>query len=83
MDKKTRSKPMTQILDRLRAYGEFLIIVFGESLLLDESIPIEVSQASPRAFLFAQPTRDLALFHARVMLSLVYVLPALSDVTWR
>jgi inositol hexakisphosphate/diphosphoinositol-pentakisphosphate kinase len=25
MDKKTRSKPMTQILDRLRAYGEFQV----------------------------------------------------------
>lgn len=30
MDKKTRSKPMTQILDRLRAYGEFDIVLFGE-----------------------------------------------------
>ena len=36
MDKKTRSKPMTQILDRLRAYGEFIIVMMGDSLLLDE-----------------------------------------------
>lgn len=38
MDKKTRSKPMTQILDRLRAYGEFEIIIFGDRLILDDSI---------------------------------------------
>ena len=37
MDKKTRSKPMTQILDRLRAYGEFIIVMMGDSLLLDDS----------------------------------------------
>ena len=37
MDKKTRSKPMTQILDRLRAYGEFIIVMMGDALLLDES----------------------------------------------
>ena len=37
MDKKTRSKPMTQILDRLRAYGEFIIFMMGDSLLLDDS----------------------------------------------
>lgn len=29
MDKKTKSPPMKQILDRLRAYGEFDIVVFG------------------------------------------------------
>ena len=40
MDKKTRSKPMTQILDRLRAYGEFQIIIFGDRLILDDSIPV-------------------------------------------
>ena len=38
MDKKTRSKPMTQILDRLRAYGEFVVVMFGDALLLDESV---------------------------------------------
>ena len=32
---------MQHILDRLRAYGEFLIIVFGEKLLLDDSVPVE------------------------------------------
>lgn len=41
MDKKARSKPMTQILDRLRAYGEFDIIIFGDSLICDESLPVE------------------------------------------
>ena len=41
MDKKTRSKPMTQILDRLRAYGEFVVVIFGDALLLDESTPVE------------------------------------------
>jgi hypothetical protein len=40
MDKKTRSKPMTQILDRLRAYGEFEIILFGDKLILDDSISV-------------------------------------------
>lgn len=40
MDKKTRSKPMTQILDRLRAYGEFQIIIFGDKLILDDTIPV-------------------------------------------
>jgi inositol hexakisphosphate/diphosphoinositol-pentakisphosphate kinase len=43
MDKKCRSKPMTQILDRLRAYGEFLIVIFGEKLICDDSIPVEVT----------------------------------------
>ena len=41
MDKKTRSKPMTQILDRLRAYGEFVVVIFGDALLLDDSVPVE------------------------------------------
>ncbi len=40
MDKKTRSKPMTQILDRLRAYGEFDIIIFGDKLILDTNIQV-------------------------------------------
>ena len=41
MDKKTRSQPMIQILDRLLAYGDFEIIVFGNRLILDDSIPVE------------------------------------------
>lgn len=41
MDKKCRSKPMQHILDRLRAYGDFLIIVFGEKMILDDKIPVE------------------------------------------
>jgi Diphosphoinositol pentakisphosphate kinase 2 N-terminal domain/Histidine phosphatase superfamily (branch 2) len=41
MDKKTRSKPMTQILDRLRAYGEFEIVVFGNALMLDDNVGVE------------------------------------------
>jgi hypothetical protein len=41
MDKKTRSKPMTAILDRLRAYGEFDIHIFGDRLMLDTNIPVE------------------------------------------
>lgn len=41
MDKKTKSAPMVQILDRLLAYGEFEIVVFGNKLILDDSIPVE------------------------------------------
>jgi inositol hexakisphosphate/diphosphoinositol-pentakisphosphate kinase len=32
---------MRQILDRLKAYGEMEIIVFGSELILDESISVE------------------------------------------
>jgi len=41
MDKKTKATPMTQILDRLRSYGEFEIIVFGNKLILDDEVPVE------------------------------------------
>ena len=34
MDKKTRAKPMTHILDRLRATGEFIVVIFGEKVRL-------------------------------------------------
>ena len=38
MAKKTKSKPMTQILDRLRAYGEFRVIVFDEDMILNKEV---------------------------------------------
>ena len=31
---------MVQILDRLRAYGEFNIIIFGNELILDDNVPV-------------------------------------------
>jgi hypothetical protein len=34
MQKKTKSAPMRQILDRLSAYGEFEIVVFPEDVIL-------------------------------------------------
>jgi len=40
MDSKATSKPMHEILERIRAYGEFRIVNFGDKLLLDE-IPEE------------------------------------------
>ncbi|GAB5367519.1 hypothetical protein AAMO2058_001237400 [Amorphochlora amoebiformis] len=39
--RKTSSDAMAQILDRLKAYGEFDIVVWGEETVLDEKIPIE------------------------------------------
>lgn len=36
MEKKVLSAPMTQILDRLRAFGEFEIIIFGDKVILEE-----------------------------------------------
>lgn len=41
MDKKLQSKPMRQILDRLRGYGEFEILLMGNSLILDENTDIQ------------------------------------------
>ncbi len=41
MDKKVQSKAMIQILDRIRAYGEFVVLVFGNDLICNDTIPIE------------------------------------------
>ncbi|KMZ60976.1 hypothetical protein ZOSMA_55G00270 [Zostera marina] len=38
MEKKSSSAPMAQILDRLKAFGEFEIICFGDKIILEESI---------------------------------------------
>ncbi|XP_022750641.1 inositol hexakisphosphate and diphosphoinositol-pentakisphosphate kinase VIP2-like isoform X2 [Durio zibethinus] len=38
MEKKVFSAPMEQILDRLKAFGEFEIIHFGEKVILEEPI---------------------------------------------
>lgn len=40
MEKKAFSSPMEQILERLRAFGEFEIIIFGDKVILDD--PIEI-----------------------------------------
>ena len=38
MDKKARSKPMVEILERLLAYGDFNVEVFGDHTILNEAI---------------------------------------------
>lgn len=38
MKKKTSSKPMVQILDRLRAYGEFVVIIFDQEDILNSPV---------------------------------------------
>lgn len=38
MEKKVHSSPMGQILDRLEAFGEFEIIIFGDNVILEDPI---------------------------------------------
>lgn len=38
LEKKACSPPMTQILDRLRAFGEFEIFIFGDKVILEEPV---------------------------------------------
>ena len=38
MDRKARSKPMRAILDRLHAFGEFDIVVFGDKVITEDPI---------------------------------------------
>ncbi|GIL72959.1 hypothetical protein Vretimale_4607 [Volvox reticuliferus] len=36
MDKKARSKPMKEILERLTAWGEFEVVIFGDEVILEK-----------------------------------------------
>ncbi|EFJ51971.1 hypothetical protein VOLCADRAFT_56293 [Volvox carteri f. nagariensis] len=38
MDKKARSKPMKEILERLTAWGEFEVVIFGDDAILEKPI---------------------------------------------
>jgi hypothetical protein len=38
MDKKARSKPMRYILDRMLAYGNFEVVIFGDKTIIDEGM---------------------------------------------
>eukprot|EP00897_Mesotaenium_endlicherianum_P011034 jgi/Mesen1/995/ME000120S00151 len=38
LEKKAYSSPMTAILDRLRAFGEFQIVMFGDKVILEEPV---------------------------------------------
>lgn len=43
MDKKARSKPMRYILDRMLAYGDFEVVIFGDKTIIDEGMTIHES----------------------------------------
>ncbi len=36
MDKKARSKPMKEILERLTAWGEFEVVIFGDDVICEK-----------------------------------------------
>ncbi|XP_074568538.1 inositol hexakisphosphate and diphosphoinositol-pentakisphosphate kinase VIP1-like [Curcuma longa] len=38
MEKKVSSAPMVQILERLQAFGEFEIIIFGDKVIIEDPI---------------------------------------------
>ncbi|CAM6083123.1 unnamed protein product [Calypogeia fissa] len=38
MEKKANSAPMTEILKRLQSYGEFEVILFGDKVILEDSV---------------------------------------------
>ena len=38
MERKARSKPMTAIVDRMIAFGEFDVVYFGDETILDKPI---------------------------------------------
>jgi hypothetical protein len=38
LDKKARSKPMRCILDKLLAYGDFEVVIFGDKTIIDEGM---------------------------------------------
>ena len=75
MDKKVHSKPMIQvksrltadltarlqILDRLRAYGEFDIIVFGNELILNDDIPVSAWPICDCLISCALPVQELTV----------------------
>lgn len=42
MEKKVFCSPMEQILERLRAFGEFEIIIFGDKVILEDPIEMYV-----------------------------------------
>jgi hypothetical protein len=50
MDKKARSKPMRYILDRMLAYGNFEVVIFGDKTIIDEGMTARESDQSEHTY---------------------------------